>query len=561
MIVNGDCKREILFKKGVNLIVDGSVNIDTESGNSVGKTTVLRAIDFCFGAHLKYFYEDKEFGTDNSSVKNFFEHNNVVFKLEVDRPNKSSIILTREANIESGEACYVDEVNYSTVESYTSAIREAVYFSGQGKPSLRQILSRFMRHNPDRMSNALRTLFQTTSHSEYESLNLFLFHFGDSSVINEKQFVSKKIGALNKQLTNLKNLYKKSQLQQSLLVINRDIDALEKEKKEFKFNKSYENEFNEVKNVRADISRISLEISEIEMKLTMNKKALDKLENSKEDIDPGMIFSIYSEATSRLGELSKTFEDSLNFHNKMISKKMEFITSSLPTLENALEKANKELSTLLDRQSILLSKIEDTGSLADLEVIQFQLNELYEDKGKTDQALEELYSLENRIESEQTRLNELAGLLEKSESSFRSKLEKFNHFFAQYTKLLYDEEYVLSGELEGKHYQFQINPVKLFKQGGNYGEGTKKALITAFDFAYVSYLNEIGDRGFRFVAHDSIEAIHQNQVKSLFELGQSLEGQYIVSTLRKSVEFMGDQFLDENTVIKLDESNKFFKIP
>ena len=39
--------REINFRKGINLIVDESSSANkTDSGNSVGKTTVLRLIDF-----------------------------------------------------------------------------------------------------------------------------------------------------------------------------------------------------------------------------------------------------------------------------------------------------------------------------------------------------------------------------------------------------------------------------------------------------------------------------------------------------------------------------------
>jgi uncharacterized protein YydD (DUF2326 family) len=108
MTVNGDLRREVLFKKGVNLIVDGSVNTVTESGNSVGKTTVLRAIDFCLGARIKYFYEDREFGTDNASVRQFFEDNTVIFKLEIDRPKGSSVVLIREATMEGGDKFFLD---------------------------------------------------------------------------------------------------------------------------------------------------------------------------------------------------------------------------------------------------------------------------------------------------------------------------------------------------------------------------------------------------------------------------------------------------------------------
>ena len=45
--------REIPFHKGINLIVDESDGQIT--GNSVGKTTVLKLVDFCLGAKPKIF--------------------------------------------------------------------------------------------------------------------------------------------------------------------------------------------------------------------------------------------------------------------------------------------------------------------------------------------------------------------------------------------------------------------------------------------------------------------------------------------------------------------------
>ena len=43
--------RDIRFHKGLNLIVDETSSEDQlQTGNSVGKTTVLRLIDFCLGA-------------------------------------------------------------------------------------------------------------------------------------------------------------------------------------------------------------------------------------------------------------------------------------------------------------------------------------------------------------------------------------------------------------------------------------------------------------------------------------------------------------------------------
>ena len=58
-IKKGDVVIQYLeFRKGINLIVDKSEGRIT--GNSVGKTTVLKLIDFCFGAVKKIIWEDPE---------------------------------------------------------------------------------------------------------------------------------------------------------------------------------------------------------------------------------------------------------------------------------------------------------------------------------------------------------------------------------------------------------------------------------------------------------------------------------------------------------------------
>ena len=47
----GQVLRKITFKAGLNLILDKpTVSGKQSSGNNVGKTTVLRLIDFCLGS-------------------------------------------------------------------------------------------------------------------------------------------------------------------------------------------------------------------------------------------------------------------------------------------------------------------------------------------------------------------------------------------------------------------------------------------------------------------------------------------------------------------------------
>ena len=54
--------REINFNlHGLNLIVDNTTNTSTDTGNSVGKSTVIKIKDLCLGAKSpKDLYSDKD---------------------------------------------------------------------------------------------------------------------------------------------------------------------------------------------------------------------------------------------------------------------------------------------------------------------------------------------------------------------------------------------------------------------------------------------------------------------------------------------------------------------
>lgn len=57
--------REMDFKAGLNLIIDNTDDVSSKStGNNVGKTTVLKLIDFCLGADANIIYTDTENNKD-----------------------------------------------------------------------------------------------------------------------------------------------------------------------------------------------------------------------------------------------------------------------------------------------------------------------------------------------------------------------------------------------------------------------------------------------------------------------------------------------------------------
>ena len=85
LIITSDSEiiRNIDFKNGINLIVDETLSTEDKStGNNVGKTTVLKLIDFCLGGNPKAIYTDNEYKKQEYSfVKDFLIKNKILITL------------------------------------------------------------------------------------------------------------------------------------------------------------------------------------------------------------------------------------------------------------------------------------------------------------------------------------------------------------------------------------------------------------------------------------------------------------------------------------------------
>ena len=82
--------RLVKFKQGLNLILDKPASGPKRTGNSVGKTTVLRLIDYCLGSEGSDIWQDAEFETNvNQEVYNFL-HARVPVSVKLTLADKAS---------------------------------------------------------------------------------------------------------------------------------------------------------------------------------------------------------------------------------------------------------------------------------------------------------------------------------------------------------------------------------------------------------------------------------------------------------------------------------------
>ena len=116
--------REIPFHKGLNLIVDNTPNVTTTTGNNVGKTTVLKLIDFCLGKDGRIIYSDPATPkVEHLDVKNFLINTNVIIELTLTTDfERRDVIIRRNFKKRTGVLREINGINFTNHYSYYNGV-------------------------------------------------------------------------------------------------------------------------------------------------------------------------------------------------------------------------------------------------------------------------------------------------------------------------------------------------------------------------------------------------------------------------------------------------------
>ena len=121
------------------------------------------------------------------------------------------------------------------------------------------------------------------------------------------------------------------------------------------------------------------------------------------------------------------------------------------------------------------------------------------------------------------------------------------------TIVCYDENYILTPIKKEVGYDLIVTNIE-----GNPSTGKKKGQIAAFDFAYIQFADNLDIRCLHFILHDQLENIHDNQLNTLVEVANSINGQYIVPILRDKIPTNIN--ISQYEILSLSQDNKLFKI-
>ncbi len=563
----GEIIRQIKFRQGVNLILDKSNhNQSTETGNNVGKSTVLRLIGFCLGGKKEKIYQDPEFRGRNENanrIKQFLEKDKVYVELILTKnlSNQEAEKITIGRNF-LNRPDKIQEINSNAVsnDDFPKKLAQLIFNFHFQKPSFRQIICRNIRHNTQALNNTVKPLDGYPSNSEYEAIYLYWMGMSRYSDSNKIELTTKlKTEETFKKQTEQSQGNTLNSIKQKILAYQGQIAQLNEQKKNFNLNENYIQDLEQLNQIKQTINQLKTQVVSLTMKKNLILESQAELDKTSPKIEIGKVQFLYSEAKKLLPNLQKSFEDVLLFHKKMIEEKKRFIGQELPQVDTDLGEYEKQQERLLEREAELSQKLQKTGALEELEQLIQQLTKGHEEKGRLEKVKEILEKTEANINQWKRNLSILNQRLQEENPKIEKKIASFNTHFAKISRSLYDEAFLLSHEFSESKGQTNL---KLTIKGleENPGTGGKRGEIIAFDLAYIQFAETLKIPHVNFILHDQIENIHDNQISTiLLEAVQEINCQYVIPVLQDKLPENIDT--SQYSVLTLSQNDKLFKLP
>ncbi|AVB23726.1 DUF2326 domain-containing protein [Pseudomonas syringae pv. syringae] len=548
--------RTITFKEGMNIITNLG-----ETGNQIGKSTSLRALVFCLGGRAEPLWKDPDNNKVNEKVKKFLTKGDLRFELIL----KISSITHRITRVLSKKvgaretiatSSTIDGIEYKTVTAFTRELPRLFGYTRE-QPKFNSIRNKFFRINRLTSNNTLRYLSAFTTSNEYDLIYAYLFDFEFIDSVRQINLIE---GEIQIEESRIKTLLGGAELEVRLEEIEKidyKISNLQVKEDEYDLLDSQNYAIAELRESRRSVAALTSRIVNLETKLYYNNKTIERYRNNLVEVNVGEIAALYNEAKSLVPNLSKTLEETVEFHNSIMSRKAAYVEDlSADTADELDSLRNSLVQRLADEKSIVKDLSRDSH-FSGLILAEKQMQDLREARGRLAYVTSEVEASRKRIAELKSIVEDIRRTIAVCYSDLHTKLEVFNEAYADITKRLFDthhNELVVTAALDGKA-DFTIVNEEL-----NTGDGVPRAAAMAFDMAYVHFVNKFKSKLPSFTVQDYLEVVDEDKLIKLFSFANEKKIQTIAAILNDKLDGFDKQFLKENTVLELTKEEKFFKL-
>lgn len=554
--VNGELVRNIKFKSGLNLITSDPTS--GKPGNSIGKSTLGRIIDYLFDGSIGPIYIDEEFSTPNKDIENFLDGNVVYAILSyISCQNKPSKISRRLSIHKDLQDYYVDGVK--TVKSkYVKHILEGFYNVFSTKPTLRKLAPKFLRTNNYRMLHTVHfDDSRSFSPADLSTVFLYLFGFSNTELLSSIHKLRNEISKHKRHSSSFGAVIHEEKILGSVTTIKKELANLDK---------SLDKVFAKDEKLVAvnDISLIDDEQNELAEKLYTNELRIKNIINTNNllinesgEFLVNELREIYGYASITIDSVLRDFESALEFHNTLVKTKKTFISNDLDSLRQENSNLSSELNRLELKKTALLSHLKSKQEVYEVTGIVKNIADLNKELIKATALIEKKDAIDEKINNEKISLKNKQEELNLELDNVSIVEWTFIEKFKEITKAFYDVGYnfSLNFDRENGICLPTVDDIESNNEGG-----LKRLEVVAFDIAYIKTVIYKSLKKPIFCINDSIDELDISNIRKIFNEAMAQSGQYIVSMLSDKLTNEDFKTLDNCIILKLSAEDKFFKI-
>ncbi|WP_458729906.1 DUF2326 domain-containing protein [Pseudomonas brenneri] len=552
--VNGQQSRCITFHTGLNLVTNRPGSGRT--GNSVGKSTLSRVVDFLFLGDLGSVYIDEEFKRPNEQIESFFRTNFVTASLNFLDANDQPHQIAREMAT-SGNGDFFTDGEKTDSESYDRFIQVHCFGINSRRPSVRSLIPKFVRNDSHRMLNTTKFLDKRAGGKDYSELFLYLFGFQNSELLTKKRDVSNLLGRRKRNSTSINSMVKEQSPASEIKKYTAAANELERDLLKFEYSPEYSDPISRLTELQKQEDKLTNALLSTERKIENIQTTVDILATDPDGYLVKDLKSVYDFAGVSVDNALRDLEEVILFHQNLIERKRQFLLVDLPVLMRDRERFITELDHTKESKLKVFSDMRSTESLNSITNNLKQLGQLKIEIGKLDGLLGQQEKARSDLTLAEDELERILAEISKEVQNVYVFESVLNKHFKSITTELHAEEYSLELNFNTSTGACGL---AIETSATNPEGGKKKAEVIAFDFAYINAVSELGLRRPLFVFHDSIEDIDKKQIEDIFKLAKKLPGQQILSMLSDKIDPTLYTKLKDSIILELDEDEKFFLI-
>jgi len=423
------------FHDGINIIqgiYKKKQRDETTDLNGVGKSTLVRLIDFCLlsdTTHTNFFNTDKYGFLSDNTVSLEFEHQNQKYKITRGFTNPNEPIFSKNNKSENYD---IRELRLILGSLFFAQDKYSGYFN---KIWFRTLMNFFVKDdiNHQERNNPLKFYNIHASDFDAYTYNLFLLNISNKSVIQYDIFKNEKMDLGDERTKLLSSLEEESgksyeEIKSEVRFLDDKISSYEKSLSKYEFLDSY-------KDVEQNIIKTTNEISMLLRKLNILQKKLNEYQISYDyqiEININEIARTYGEIKKIFGEVIKKELDAIiDFRRILSENRMKFLQDKELSLKNDIEKIYDNISMLEKKRSDFYKILDEKKALDSIKNAYSQMIENKTKKERLVTSIKRIDQIDNRLYDLNKKISNSIELISKDVNTAESTITMIHSIFSE----------------------------------------------------------------------------------------------------------------------------------